>query len=952
MNRRLARKLWYGSLAGVLAGVGMPMLWPDPIELKAGENTAPTLLTADASEEGGRRFGRRLFGGRADEQQSTQQMLDPELYATPEDDWVDSVLAPEEQTAEEERGFFSRMFTSTPEEEAAAEQRRELRQQAKMARRNPYMYRVMMMQQQQLALEAAIKLKEAEARKLQELEAAGLADEEDPLWSDTFEDEGELAEAEEGPAWWESGGPVNARPRPGALDAPMSDELELTPVPEDDGLRFADEVSNPPRGLAEVPEQPAAILEPTDSAEPALLPEQPQSATAVVESTEDAASEAAPTFSLSSPQKPKRTVDWSSTFPDDIETPAPAAVTAPPPAAATPTPAPIPAPEPAPAPIPAPATTPAPTATAELPQAVSNDPPPTFIPEEPAGFGGAPVELNPRRAVTPTPAAVATPKPAVAEPAAEPRAAANSAATDATPAPPVDTTPLAEPDPFLESADIPSLDAAFPAIEPEPVSPPSTVEEATPFVPDFQPLIVPNATVPSQTPTQRAAEANPFPETTNKLPEVTEEPAFAPSANPFVEEPTFAAEPAAVEPETPAAVEESTTTSQPPLADVPGVAEAPITEDATATAESPVTEEASPFDAAPAAESAVEEALDADNPFTGRRLEETPVITEAPAFPTEDPFAGEVPLPQDYSSTSEESATPAQPEVSAPPAEVSRPAVEEPEFTEEPVADLPSPRVVKLPAAAAPPAPVAPPAPQVTENVNQQPTAEAPRRNFTEPVLTTRVTSRTGARRGPAAFIPPEPDTFGQTIPAIADPNDYYVPESQVSGDSSPPPASLDEDLPFAAEAPLASAPAPIVPPSSARQIEAPQVARSPRVGVDAKLAKIQERKGLTGLKGFCPVALKEERALVDARAEYTAVHAGRRYYFSSPVARAHFEAMPEEYAPMEGGCDVVHLSMTGERAAGSLDHAVWFRGRLYLFSSAETLETFVSAPSIHANSY
>jgi YHS domain-containing protein len=61
------------------------------------------------------------------------------------------------------------------------------------------------------------------------------------------------------------------------------------------------------------------------------------------------------------------------------------------------------------------------------------------------------------------------------------------------------------------------------------------------------------------------------------------------------------------------------------------------------------------------------------------------------------------------------------------------------------------------------------------------------------------------------------------------------------------------------------------------------------------------------------------------------------------------FLAEPAKYAPAAGGCDVLHLALTGEELEGSLDHAVWYKGRLYLFADVETMETFVAAPSSHA---
>jgi len=141
--------------------------------------------------------------------------------------------------------------------------------------------------------------------------------------------------------------------------------------------------------------------------------------------------------------------------------------------------------------------------------------------------------------------------------------------------------------------------------------------------------------------------------------------------------------------------------------------------------------------------------------------------------------------------------------------------------------------------------------------------------------------------------------------------------------------------------------PDPIVAPTTARKLEsAPKI--NPAETQD-KLARIAARKGLDGLKGFCPVALRDERSLTDARPEFTTVYKDRRYYFSSATAQALFESTPDRYAPAASGYDVVHLSLTGEQARGSLDYAVWFRGRLYLFLSTETMETFVAAPSIHA---
>ena len=71
---------------------------------------------------------------------------------------------------------------------------------------------------------------------------------------------------------------------------------------------------------------------------------------------------------------------------------------------------------------------------------------------------------------------------------------------------------------------------------------------------------------------------------------------------------------------------------------------------------------------------------------------------------------------------------------------------------------------------------------------------------------------------------------------------------------------------------------------------------------------------------------------------------ADRTYYFSTADAKTEFDEHPEHYAPIAGGQDVVLLTEKVTKE-GSLDHAVWFKGRLYLFTSQKTLEQFVATP-------
>jgi YHS domain-containing protein len=128
-------------------------------------------------------------------------------------------------------------------------------------------------------------------------------------------------------------------------------------------------------------------------------------------------------------------------------------------------------------------------------------------------------------------------------------------------------------------------------------------------------------------------------------------------------------------------------------------------------------------------------------------------------------------------------------------------------------------------------------------------------------------------------------------------------------------------------------------PASEARRRIAAPAAKAPR-SVSAS------RTSRTGLMGYCPVVLRDERELVPASAEFSSMFAGREYQFSSAEAKRTFDANPRLYVPAVGGQDVVQLADGESGVPGSLAHATWYRGRLYLFASNETLQQFVAAPS------
>lgn len=103
--------------------------------------------------------------------------------------------------------------------------------------------------------------------------------------------------------------------------------------------------------------------------------------------------------------------------------------------------------------------------------------------------------------------------------------------------------------------------------------------------------------------------------------------------------------------------------------------------------------------------------------------------------------------------------------------------------------------------------------------------------------------------------------------------------------------------------------------------------------------------------RGYCPVALREERALVDARAEFICEHNGQQISCSSAEAMKLFQMNPHCYLPVADGCDVVKAGSPAATSApaGNLGYASWFDERLYFFGSPESLAKFQSQPEYFA---
>ena len=100
----------------------------------------------------------------------------------------------------------------------------------------------------------------------------------------------------------------------------------------------------------------------------------------------------------------------------------------------------------------------------------------------------------------------------------------------------------------------------------------------------------------------------------------------------------------------------------------------------------------------------------------------------------------------------------------------------------------------------------------------------------------------------------------------------------------------------------------------------------------------------------FCPVAVRDGRALTLADPAVTLDRGGEVWRFASPVARAAFALDPARYEPVAGGADVVLAAAEGFAAPGRVEHAVLYGGRLFLFRGPATRDAFAADPDRFVN--
>ncbi len=107
--------------------------------------------------------------------------------------------------------------------------------------------------------------------------------------------------------------------------------------------------------------------------------------------------------------------------------------------------------------------------------------------------------------------------------------------------------------------------------------------------------------------------------------------------------------------------------------------------------------------------------------------------------------------------------------------------------------------------------------------------------------------------------------------------------------------------------------------------------------------------RAIPALEGFCPVELVRNERWVAGDPRYPAEYRGRIYFLSGPAQQQEFLANPERYVPCHSGIDPVTL-LEGAPRPGQTDYCAVYDGRLYMFSSPDTLARFRQDPRRYAS--
>ena len=97
------------------------------------------------------------------------------------------------------------------------------------------------------------------------------------------------------------------------------------------------------------------------------------------------------------------------------------------------------------------------------------------------------------------------------------------------------------------------------------------------------------------------------------------------------------------------------------------------------------------------------------------------------------------------------------------------------------------------------------------------------------------------------------------------------------------------------------------------------------------------------GLQGYCPVCVIEMKKWVKGKDDFSVQYDGKTYLFPSDEQKQMFLKNPQKYSPVLGGDCTVALVEMNKRIPGSVQHAAFSDGRIFLFSKPEAKEMFMA---------
>ena len=116
-------------------------------------------------------------------------------------------------------------------------------------------------------------------------------------------------------------------------------------------------------------------------------------------------------------------------------------------------------------------------------------------------------------------------------------------------------------------------------------------------------------------------------------------------------------------------------------------------------------------------------------------------------------------------------------------------------------------------------------------------------------------------------------------------------------------------------------------------------------VGIMAVTALAVELE--TAIKGYCPIAYREQHKPVLGDPAHRSSHQGVVYFFTSVEAKKRFDADPEKHVPQFGGLCTTALGGTyGNRFEADPEVFAVYADRLFLFSSIRARRAFETSPN------